>query len=89
LSGKKVILMGATGMVGGCALRTCIDDPDVSLVTVVGVAVLGLNTPNCAKSTTTTLWTKKRFPVIYGTMTSRSIAWAPAPARSRMTRSDG
>ncbi len=28
--------MGATGMVGGCALRICLDNPDVSMTTVVG-----------------------------------------------------
>ena len=36
MSGKRVILVGATGMVGGCALRICLDDPDVSMVTVIG-----------------------------------------------------
>jgi uncharacterized protein YbjT (DUF2867 family) len=36
MSGKRVILLGATGMVGGCALRICLDDPDVSMTTVVG-----------------------------------------------------
>ncbi|MBW2408747.1 MAG: hypothetical protein JRF72_03040 [Deltaproteobacteria bacterium] len=33
---KKVIITGATGMVGGCALRICLENPDVSLVTVMG-----------------------------------------------------
>jgi uncharacterized protein YbjT (DUF2867 family) len=33
---KKVIITGATGMVGGCALRICLDNPDVSMVTVMG-----------------------------------------------------
>ncbi len=32
---KKVIITGATGMVGGCALRICLDEPDVSKVTVI------------------------------------------------------
>ena len=36
MSGKRVILVGATGMVGGCALRICLDDAEVSRVTVVG-----------------------------------------------------
>ena len=36
MGGKKVILAGATGMVGGCALRVCLDDPGVSRVTVIG-----------------------------------------------------
>ena len=36
MSGKQIILTGATGMIGGCALRICLDDPDLSMVTVVG-----------------------------------------------------
>jgi len=36
MSGKRVIISGATGMVGGCALRVCLGDPAVSTVTVVG-----------------------------------------------------
>jgi uncharacterized protein YbjT (DUF2867 family) len=36
MSGKQIILTGATGMIGGCVLRICLDDPDVSMVTVVG-----------------------------------------------------
>ena len=33
---KRVIITGATGMVGGCALRICLENPDISLVTVIG-----------------------------------------------------
>jgi len=33
---KRVIITGATGMVGGCALRICLENPDVSLATVIG-----------------------------------------------------
>ena len=36
MSKKKVVITGATGMVGGCALRICLENPDVSQVTVVG-----------------------------------------------------
>lgn len=36
MNGKSVIIVGATGMVGGCALRICLDSPDVSKVTVMG-----------------------------------------------------
>jgi len=36
MSGKQIIITGATGMIGGCVLRICLDDPDVSMVTVVG-----------------------------------------------------
>ena len=30
MSGKRIILLGATGMVGGCSLGYCLSDPDVS-----------------------------------------------------------
>jgi len=36
LSSKRLLVVGATGMVGGCALRICLDAPDVSEVTVIG-----------------------------------------------------
>jgi len=32
---KRIILLGATGMVGGCALRLCIDNPGVAQVTSI------------------------------------------------------
>jgi hypothetical protein len=37
----KVILFGATGMVGQGALRECLLDPDVAEVLVVGRSPLG------------------------------------------------
>ena len=40
---KGVIITGATGMVGGCALRICLENPDVSLVTVMGRRRTGIN----------------------------------------------
>jgi uncharacterized protein YbjT (DUF2867 family) len=40
---KRVIITGATGMVGGCTLRICLEDPDVSLVTVIGRSPTGIN----------------------------------------------
>jgi uncharacterized protein YbjT (DUF2867 family) len=42
MNGKRVILIGATGMVGGCALRLCLDNPDVSAVTVIGRRSIGV-----------------------------------------------
>jgi len=42
LNGKKVILTGATGMVGGIALRLCLDEPDVLMVTAVGRSKSGV-----------------------------------------------
>jgi nucleoside-diphosphate-sugar epimerase len=43
MSEKRVIITGATGMVGGCALRICLENPDVSLVTVIGRNSTGIN----------------------------------------------
>ena len=42
---KRVIITGATGMVGGCVLRNCLENPDVSLVTVLGRSHTGINHP--------------------------------------------
>ena len=42
MSEKRVIITGATGMVGGCALRICLENPDVSLVTVIGRSRTGI-----------------------------------------------
>jgi len=39
---KGVIITGATGMVGGCALRICLNSPDVSMVTSIGRSRTGV-----------------------------------------------
>jgi nucleoside-diphosphate-sugar epimerase len=39
---KRLLIVGATGMVGGCALRICLDTPDVSEVTVIGRRPTGI-----------------------------------------------
>jgi len=43
MSEKRVIITGASGMVGGRALRICLENPDVSLVTVIGRRPTGIN----------------------------------------------
>ncbi len=43
MSEKRVIITGATGMVGGCALQICLENPDVSLVTAIGRSHTGIN----------------------------------------------
>jgi len=43
MSEKRVIITGATGMVGGCALRICLENPDVSRVTVIGRSPTGID----------------------------------------------
>ena len=40
---KKVIITGATGMVGGCTLRIFLENPDVSLVTAIGRSRTGID----------------------------------------------
>jgi uncharacterized protein YbjT (DUF2867 family) len=40
---QRVLLVGATGMVGGCALRLCLDHPDVAKVTVIGRRSTGID----------------------------------------------
>jgi len=42
---KRLALVGATGMVGGYALRYALDDPDVERVTAIGRRTLGISHP--------------------------------------------
>ena len=39
---KRVVIVGATGMVGGYALRYALGDPDVGVVTAIGRRPVGL-----------------------------------------------
>jgi uncharacterized protein YbjT (DUF2867 family) len=42
MTGKRVVLLGATGMVGGLALKFCLENPDVSMVTSIGRRPTGI-----------------------------------------------
>jgi uncharacterized protein YbjT (DUF2867 family) len=42
---KRLAIVGATGMVGGYALRHALENPDVGLVTVIGRRSVGLRHP--------------------------------------------
>jgi uncharacterized protein YbjT (DUF2867 family) len=42
---KRVVIVGATGMVGGHALRYTLEHPDVERVTVIGRRTLGISNP--------------------------------------------
>jgi len=42
---KRLVIVGATGMVGGYALRFALDHPAVSGVTVIGRRSLGISHP--------------------------------------------
>ena len=44
-SGKRVVIVGATGMVGGYALRLALADPRVARVTSIGRRSLGISHP--------------------------------------------
>jgi uncharacterized protein YbjT (DUF2867 family) len=45
VTAKRVVLVGATGMVGGYALRYSLDHPDVAAVTAIGRRKLGIDHP--------------------------------------------
>jgi uncharacterized protein YbjT (DUF2867 family) len=45
MSPKRIIIVGATGMVGGCALRICLEKSDVSGVTGLGRRTTGRQHP--------------------------------------------
>src|SRR5216684_8624360 len=42
---KRVVIVGATGMVGGYALRYALENPDVGRVTAIGRRKLGISHP--------------------------------------------
>ncbi len=48
----KVIVFGATGMVGQGVLRECLLDPDVTDVRTIGRTATGQQHPKCARSCT-------------------------------------
>jgi uncharacterized protein YbjT (DUF2867 family) len=45
MTAKRLVLVGATGMVGGYALRYALDHPDVAAVTAIGRRKLGFDHP--------------------------------------------
>jgi uncharacterized protein YbjT (DUF2867 family) len=42
---KRLVIVGATGIVGGCALRSELDHPAVAHMTVIGRGKLGISHP--------------------------------------------
>ena len=48
-SQKRVVIVGATGMVGGCALRFALEDPRVTRVTAIGRRTLGISHPKLSQ----------------------------------------
>lgn len=47
---KRLVIVGATGMVGGYALRFALEDPAVSSVTAVGRRRLGISDPKLSEA---------------------------------------
>ena len=56
----KIILFGATGMVGQGVLRECLLDPGIETVLAVGRSPTGSGMPGCARSFTTIFWIIRR-----------------------------
>jgi uncharacterized protein YbjT (DUF2867 family) len=52
----KVILFGATGMVGQGVLRECLGDPEVSLIRIVGRSASGVDHPKVRETVHPDLW---------------------------------
>jgi uncharacterized protein YbjT (DUF2867 family) len=42
---KRLVIVGASGMVGGCALRYALEDPAIGSVTAIGRRKLGISDP--------------------------------------------
>jgi uncharacterized protein YbjT (DUF2867 family) len=45
VTAKRLVIVGATGMVGGCALRYALEAPAVGAVTAIGRRTLGISHP--------------------------------------------
>ena len=76
----KVILFGATGMVGQGVLRECLRDPDVTLIRIVGRCASASTTLKSAKPSIPTCGIIRRSRPIWPASTPVFSAWAcPRP----------
>ena len=72
----KIILFGATGMVGQGALRECLLDPRVERVLSVGRSRTGQQHPKLEELVLRTCLTWARAPIVCKGLTRPCFAWA-------------
>ena len=81
---KRLVIVGATGMVGGYAVRYALDNPAVKSVTSIGRKKLGILHPKLKEVCIKTSRTVQRSRMHFRARTRRCIAWARTPVRCQM-----
>jgi len=75
LAPKRLVIIGATGMVGGYALRYALDNPAVENVTTIGRKKLGIPHPKLKRFCIKTSQTVPHSQIRFWARTRRSTAW--------------
>ena len=79
----RLLIVGATGMVGGYALRYALDHPAVGCVTAIGRRAVGISHPSLRRSCTTTSRTAPHWRSRCQARTLRSFVWVRIQGRWR------
>jgi uncharacterized protein YbjT (DUF2867 family) len=97
VTAKRLVIVGATGMVGGYALRYALEDPAVGAVTAVGRRKLGISHPKLKEvrhpdfadcsALAVPLTCQDATVFCLGTIRSSSRAFSAAAAPTRRSRS--
>jgi hypothetical protein len=80
---NRLVIVGATGMVGGYALRYALDNSEVKSVTSIGRKKLGISHPKLEEVLHQNFADCSRSQTYSRTRTWYSIAWGPTPGRYR------
>jgi N-acetyl-gamma-glutamylphosphate reductase len=79
----RLVIVGATGMAGGYALRYALNHPAVGCMTAIGRGKLGISHPKLAEVCIETLRTAPLSREHFRVRTQRSSAWARIRGRRR------
>jgi hypothetical protein len=80
---KNLVIVGATGMVGSCALRYALEHPAVGLVTTIGRRKVGISHSKLKRFSIKTSPTVRHSRRCSRISTQRSSAWVRIPGRYR------
>ena len=82
-AGQKLVIVGASGMVGGDALRYALDHPVVERVTAIGRRKLDISDPKLMDVLHRDFADCSALAAALSGQTRPSFAWARIPARCR------
>jgi hypothetical protein len=80
---KNLVIVGATGMVGGYALRYALDHPAVGRATTIGRRKVGISHPKLNEVSIKTSLTARHSRRCSRISKQRSSAWVRIPGRYR------